>query len=593
MTVKNKIALVIALLLAAGAGVVTVRHVARATPRPEKTSAAARTLPPLAEEAEPSPAPESETPPATPATRRDHAYRTWGNVPGATVALQLRYYGGTPDPEPIERVADEEGYAGFDPPPRDEPLYDASLRIRADGYLTQARDVEGGTTRYELAALSRFLAVRGRVVDWGGAPIEGARVGATRTDAAGCFELLSYKSHSQRIVVQHPDFLSVKRTVTAPSEGTDFVLRRGLSVSGRVVASDGTPLSRIILKVDRKSGWTGPDGRFRFSGLDPGERELLVYERSAPPAAAGGTWRSVKVTAGDRDIEIRVDDPVLRLRVVDETGLPFRFANATMRLDTGVRGLIYKVRMHEAGAATVILLPDAKVHLTATAPGYAPTEHEFEVGDRPVREVVLSLRRPEATGALEIHATDADRRPRTFVLFSLKTQSGAAVEGYQDKRIPLDEDGRARVEGIAPGKYRVRVGAVSSFRSISGYGLPCGIDVEVRPREASPVEARLPEGGRIRVTVRNAAGEVAPPGSLELHRTDRTSRHYRAFTEEVEGQVWMWASDYTRPVPVITAWPLEPGRYRVVMKRDGKKVTEGEVDVEAGRTADLVLHVDE
>lgn len=577
---KAKAALLAALLLLALLGVqlgrqATVEGPAGRAPRPEPRDAAA-----AAGDAGPATVAEPGAAGDAPAVAAEEwDYRLTGNVPGARVALRFRYYGGAPDPEPIVKAADASGFTGFDLPERAEPLFDAHADVDAEGHLPLRLLLEERATTYALEAATLL---RGHVIDPEGRPVPEAFVNNEAvTDEEGRFLVRAVR----RIAVKRHGFLplSVEVDYDAAREVT-LRLERGLSVSGRVTLPDGTPLEAWL---KGGSDWTetGPDGRYTLSGFEQGEEVQVACSTTvAGRRSGGGAWLVLTVAAGTENVDFRIYMSAVRVTVVDDARRPFRHARVTASFrapgfsgntEYGTTGM---------GGAFTCLAKHAEACVTATAPGHEVVEETRTLRGGWLHEFRLVLAPLRASGTLAISASSETGPPLPFVFASLCTAGGAAIEEIQNLRVELDEGGRATLE-VAPGRYRATLSGTHTFRSIRGYGMPVTREVTVRPRESVPLDVRIPEGGRIRVTVRDAGGNLLPAGRLELLREDGGNT-WTYFCPEVEGDYIVM--EHTTPEPVLTAVPVAPGRYRV-RQTDGDRSVEAAVVVERGRTTDVEI----
>jgi len=198
-----------------------------------------------------------------------------------------------------------------------------------------------------LLVLRRAVTIEGIVVDESGQPLRGASVsawcaGANRNSSddsnrEGRFRIRQLEPGSYSVSAGLAGYLWERRTgIAAPSSGVRFVLRRGLSITGRIVRPDGTALPLVAVRAERirwdpnlpgfgGQGDTDDEGRFEINGLSDGEFRLTFDERVAdenvlPPlmGIAAGADILVRAEAGrfiegavlDRDgnpVQVRVE----------------------------------------------------------------------------------------------------------------------------------------------------------------------------------------------------------------------------------------------------------------------------------------------
>ncbi len=123
--------------------------------------------------------------------------------------------------------------------------------------------------------------VSGRVIDEAGQPIAKAairvaKIVETITDSEGRFSFDNGSRMSVSIYVHHNDYVGERNSSPAPAAGIEIVLRRGLSIRGRVVFPDGTPMADAPVcswwlppfpQRIRSDVLTKKDGSFHFGGL--------------------------------------------------------------------------------------------------------------------------------------------------------------------------------------------------------------------------------------------------------------------------------------------------------------------------------------
>ena len=156
-------------------------------------------------------------------------------------------------------------------------------------------------------AISKNLALRGRVIDDKGDPVENARVrcfldgGDVRvamSDAHGEFEFVVPSVERIRFVAVKGELTSALSEPATASrlaiEGVVLALTRGGSLSGRVVDGAGRPLSEmavilrphVIASMDAAMGRTAivtNDGRFAVRGLCPATYGVVVKPQDVAP----------------------------------------------------------------------------------------------------------------------------------------------------------------------------------------------------------------------------------------------------------------------------------------------------------------------
>ncbi|HKE00301.1 MAG TPA: carboxypeptidase-like regulatory domain-containing protein, partial [Planctomycetota bacterium] len=200
----------------------------------------------------------------------------------------------------VER-SDGEGRFAFRALPRGDWSVEASAPgcQEAKAEVTLAR---GATARVDLR-LGHGEVIEGRVIDGSGAPVAGALVFGSITDAEGRFRVDNVAPGRHRLTIFHDDGwealvdgaypkVEIPRPAGAPP--IVLVLERGRRMSGRVVDGAGRGLAHVIVNVS-PSGWgfevwspkpgkhstirvveTDSDGRFHAGGLADGPFRVVA-----------------------------------------------------------------------------------------------------------------------------------------------------------------------------------------------------------------------------------------------------------------------------------------------------------------------------
>lgn len=318
--------------------------------------------------------------------------------PPVHVAVRVRYFGGEEDPEPLTKAVEIDGFAafaGFELPPRHDPPATIEVEARADGYMTTRASGEG---REFVLRLVPGVAIRGRVVDAGGAPVARADVALPGTLAVtnddGTFEAFALGTVPAEVVlrVDHRAFLTWEGRVRAPADDVRVVLERGLCVTGRVAFPDGSAVPGVSVAdgTGSRRSATDANGRYALSGLDEGEVAVkctfVPHDRT--------------VLAGATGVDFVVDVPLARVRIVDAEGRPLRrgLLGTRHRIDGetfgdfGVSGAFpIELFSGQLGAALLV---------GVSADGYADSVATVEFGrEARLHEVLLVAQRKPESGA--------------------------------------------------------------------------------------------------------------------------------------------------------------------------------------------------
>jgi hypothetical protein len=213
-----------------------------------------------------------------------------------------------------------------------------------------------------------------------------------QTDSAGKWSIGAAPEHLKglTICVEHPDFLSATSDMAEQPAGSANPIREedllagkaviklepGLQLAGAVKAANGKALSsaRVTLltgtysSAARKTLLTSTQGEFCFRALAASEMMLAVQA-----SGHAATLRSVKVASGMRPVEV-VPPPAqpLRLRIVDEAGLPLEGAQVSPAHDLAPPWFEFSALSDKAGTVTWEGAPPEAISLRILRDGYRP-----------------------------------------------------------------------------------------------------------------------------------------------------------------------------------------------------------------------------
>jgi uncharacterized GH25 family protein len=153
---------------------------------------------------------------------------------------------------------------------------------------------------------------------------------SVRTDSEGKwhFDSVPASLDDVRVEISHSDFMGEWRTLTRREFGIDrgrspnasIVLKRGLSVSGRVTDENGKPLAGAIVRTrfanDLRKAVTGADGVYRLSGCRPEPSRLVVSAKGC-----AFDMKEVRVEPDMAPVNFQMQPGGrIRVRVVDQQG---------------------------------------------------------------------------------------------------------------------------------------------------------------------------------------------------------------------------------------------------------------------------------
>ena len=199
------------------------------------------------------------------------------------------------------------------------------------------------------------------------------RLGSVPTDAQGRWRFDLAPKDLARLWVRatHPHF---RKSDVVASRNLDSVtiLKKGLSVSGRVVDAAGRPVPRAtavlgdIWGSNRPSATTDEQGRFTVENCDAGPSVITVQAEGYAPRI-----QDVRVNARTAPVEFQLLEPgvLLRCRVVDVKGNPV--AGAMVYADSwrGHRSIRFQTATDAQGRFEWQSAPKDVVHYTISKHG--------------------------------------------------------------------------------------------------------------------------------------------------------------------------------------------------------------------------------
>ena len=273
----------------------------------------------------------------------------------------------------------------------------------------------------------------------------------TQTDQDGRFALAGTAT-AKRLRAAAAGYLEIDGPLPAIGPAALLPLQRACRATGRVTDGDGRPLpdARIRLTAGSAVAETAADerGAFRF-----GPRAAGSFDLEVQAAGFRALRKSGLALAGSVDLGALVLQPAALLagRVVDDTGEPV--AGAALFAARRGQGA-GSTQADAAGRFSFAELTPGPVRLTALAQGFLPEEiADLEAGpDAPAVEVVLR-RGAVLTGTVTTPSDDPAAGARVTLLDN-GAQGPFATLGLPQST--ADDEGRYRLEGVAPGEHRVR-----------------------------------------------------------------------------------------------------------------------------------------
>ncbi len=511
------------------------------------------------------------------------------NVPHADVTLRVELCGGEPDPEALHRRSDAEGLAEFEMPALDEPLHQVVAEARAEGFAPAEAQWEPKRGDAETKiTLVPGVAVRGRLVSTRGTAVAKAEIAAGEargeSDEHGEFEIHVPSPGDVTLTVSHPAHRPLDTTVRAPAEALVVTLDPGLSVSGRVTFPDGKPAPGARVRGPHELVWadTDADGRYVLWGLPEGPTVVHCGLAKDPRPA----------TAGDTGVDFVADRHLVRMRFVDEHGRPFRNTFVVARGLVGDETAFYSAGWEGPGVWEEYESTGVRVVVQPSAGEYVAEVAEVALEGPPrLHDIPVVLRRnvKVPTGSIALHVVDDVATPLRRVLLTLENRAGRDVAGFGSREVLLDEDGRALLEEVPAGDFHAELSAQERHFSPSGYGLPDARDVRVPPGGRADLEGIVGRGGRVRVTVRSAAGEILAPERLDL--LDTAGERIAVIFLRVRDDGG-WTTELKDAAPGLLGTPVPAGRYVVKLTREGAAPVTQEVYIAPAATTDVTITVE-
>lgn len=395
----------------------------------------------------------------------------------------------------------------------------------------------------ERIVLGSGITATGRVVDEAGDPVEGAEVtmigaespvyGDVFQDASktsGVFSIPHLMPGPFSLTVRRAGFAALWRDGVQVPEGEarfdvgELVLKAGAAIEGRVTDERGRPVegAEILLSSEMESLnslsmfrgeeaasdiRTGPEGRFRIDGLEPG-RSYDVFARHSdhPPA----TVRGIKApTADPVHVEFEVSRN-LSLRVVGPEGEPVPDAEVqTLEEGLATASAGSLGRTNSRGELRKGGLKPGALDLEVTARGYRDTRWRgVQIPrERDPDPVTVAL---ERAPVLEGRALDEEGNPVPDAEINIrpKVLDGDIMLRLMLKRPSTDSEGRFRIDGLAPGEYTVSAQIPGTSRRTQS---------EVRlGSEAVRVDLVFERGAEVSGRVLDEAGDPIPSAYVRV-----------------------------------------------------------------------------
>lgn len=372
-------------------------------------------------------------------------------------------------------------------------LRDVELRLEPGIVL------EGQVTGIEFDALAQIRIIAFRSA---GSPSE---IGSTRSfrsfdtslDFEGRFELRGLSPGRWIVTARHePDARTVQETIELVADVAPeplvlrFEVEDAVNLSG-VVQRDGVAVAgaRVEARASLPSGGrrsTVTDHVGRFEMRDLAAAEWRVSAQSAGAAA----FEQVQVRA-DTEIVLDLEETRVSLLVLDAaTREPLADASAIIVGEAGIVESTLRQVTDRDGRLEVAAIPGA-VTVNVERAGYAKAHARVDLMPGESREVIVEL---SAGHPLTVEILGLDDTPYEGQAFAmLRSPDGSAPSTGQQRRSP----GRIVLDAVPAGSWIVEVHAEGFAPSRAAVTTPTD----------QPVRVRLEQGGRVRVSIPELAGE--------------------------------------------------------------------------------------
>lgn len=351
------------------------------------------------------------------------------------------------------------------------------LEIKAKGFVPQKHSIVigPGTKGDDAFGLAPGSTIRVTVLDPAGKPVAGADVRikgdddadwSEESDEAGVATIDGLAPGELKMTVSHDEYQRLSRKLRVPEDGAAIQVQlvAGLTITGTVLAADGTPVEGANISAwrqstgdqeyDSRSATSGKDGGFRLTGLSQGSYQIQAYKERENLA----TLRAV--AAGGKGVRLQAKaDLSLTFLVTKPDGTPA--PGITLKVDNR-RGDNADATTDAAGTATLKLRQGDRHVISAQPAGFTAVRQLVDLsGAKPPTSVAIRLLvgrslRGQITvpagvrlPALQVQAQAMQRRPGGL------GQSPPQAVGA---------DGSFTLTEVAPGQVMVTVMADESIQ---------------------------------------------------------------------------------------------------------------------------------
>jgi RNA polymerase sigma-70 factor (ECF subfamily) len=390
----------------------------------------------------------------------------------------------------------------------------------------------------------------------------------------------------------------------APLDVGEIALDPGLALDGTVTRA-GEPVEHALVGITApgtfdvvlplfgaRLGWrdgalhrsgamveTDALGRFVARGFEAGSHRVEVVRAEGLRGVARLSPAVAVECPGS--VALEVASAKLELEVLDADRRPARG-------EASLAGAAQPARLDADGRVRLEVEPFARASVTIESPGHRTETFEFDApGPGETRGERILLLRDSLLANLDLEV--AEHGDEELELdFEALDESGAGTERAAKvvRRVRANA-GRARLEGLPIGRWRVRAFVGNSYRHYAELLVPLVFEVELAPAATATRAIEFRRGGRVRVELVDEDG-ARLAGSAKLF--DATGRELTArFVARGAERVGSTEGRLSELAPNDVYPNLAPGEYRFEFAAPGRIRVERRVTVEAGRVVELSI----
>ncbi len=332
----------------------------------------------------------------------------------------------------------------------------SGIVVTEDGRGVARAFLQAGT---ELKVETRFQSSSREVSKWG------------RTDAGGRFELRGVHPGEVRLSATFEGFAEeVRRLELAEGERRDdlrIVLRRGATVSGRVLDSRGQAAIGVEVSLTHRAGEhenrgtgaiTDGEGRFRIAGRPLGPAEVAARHREHGAASV-----EIELVPGDNPVELTLG-PSRQVsgRVLDGAGRLVPGAKVTLLWHSGSHRVSTSRSVEADGFFSFVPERLGSYEISAEAAELAPTSLSLTVGEEPITGLELVLLKGAAISGVVL-GISPEEYGRVSIMASRAPGEQAAWH-HSGHNGTVDAQGHYRISGLDPGRWQLQANLLGSAR---------------------------------------------------------------------------------------------------------------------------------